>query len=201
MKLPERRVKIVLQGYLKDLLPGEIFLTGSTVWEILNGLMKQTKAFNVLPGEDRHVVHVLGFPSKESLMEPIGKDLKELILVPDFSGGKSGFFQVAIGAMLIAVAVFAPFAAAALPFGISGTIDSALTSMGLSLVLGGVISLLSPAPKLDTTTTAADPEASKYLGAGENTVAIGTRIPILIGRHKISGHYLSFDVDAKDVAV
>jgi hypothetical protein len=63
------------------------------------------------------------------------------------------------------------------------------------MVLGGIVQMLTPVPETDST------EGSMYLGAGVNTVRIGTRIPILYGTRKVGGHYLSFDVDAKDIAL
>ena len=53
---------------------------------------------------------------------------------------------------------------------------------------------------MDTKPAAQDPEASRYLGAPQNTTKAGTRIPLLYGEHQAYGHYLSFDIDAKDVA-
>jgi predicted phage tail protein len=185
----ENKVKIILHGYLKQLHPGELILSGRTVAEIINGMCKTTKAFNVGPTEEKHVISVLGFEKKESLYEPIDPELKELHMVPAMVGGKSGgFIKIVIGAVLIA-ASFIPGLNFLLP-------------IGISMVLGGVLELLTPQPRADTFGNGeADPEASKYLGATQNTVKIGTRIPLLYGEMKAYGHYLSFDVDAKDIAV
>lgn len=202
--LYERKVKIVLHGYFKELYPDEINLSGSTVAEVINGLCRQTKAFNVNPGDDRHCFRILGFDSKESLYEPIPANTNELHIVPQFCGGKSGgFFRIVIGVVLIGVSLAfggAGFLAAPM-FGT--TLGSMLFNFGVSLVLGGLLEILSPAPKIDRAGVngVSDPEASKYLGATQNTVRIGTRIPILYGEHIAYGHYLSFDVDSKDVAV
>jgi predicted phage tail protein len=79
------------------------------------------------------------------------------------------------------------------------TAQSLIFGVGSSLLLGGVLQLLSPAPMRDT--PAGDPEASRYLGPPANTVAIGTRIPIGYGTFKLAGHFLSFDIRATDVAL
>lgn len=202
----QRKVKIVLHGYLKDLYPEDLELSGYSVAEIINGMCKQTKAFNPLPGQERHCISVVGFTDRDKLYAPIPHDQKELHLVPEMSGGKSGgFFRIIVGVVLIAAAFYLGGAALAGPtlFG-STTIASMLFNFGLSLVLGGLLELISPAPKIDragVTGTATDPEASKYLGASQNTVRIGTRIPLLYGEHQAFGHYISFDVDAVDVAL
>jgi predicted phage tail protein len=106
-----------------------------------------------------------------------------------------------VGVVLIGVAFYLGGAALAGPtlFGTT-TVSSLMFNFGLSLVMGGLLEMLSPAPKMDSSGNAAsDPEASKYLGATQNTVKIGTRIPLLYGRHIAYGHYISFDVDAFDV--
>lgn len=196
----ERKVRVVLHGYLKNLYEKDIFLSGYSASEIINGMSKMTKAFNPQPGQERHQISVVGFESKESLFEPLPADIEELHLVPAMTGGKKGgFFQIVIGAVLIAASIYiggpATLSAAFEMTGVAGF----LFNLGISMLLGGLLAMLSPTPKADSFGNAADPEASKYLGANQNTVRIGTRIPIIYGMMKAFGHYLSFDVDAKDV--
>lgn len=200
----EKRVKIVLHGHLKDLYPEELYLTGHSVSEVINGMCKATDAFNPRPGTGRHAISVVGFDTVESLSEPLPADIEELHLVPTMSGGKKGgFFQIVLGVVLIAAAVWTGGATlAGFQLGIAGGSLGLLGSAGLSMVLGGLMSFLSPTPKADSySNDVADPEASKYLGATANTTKIGTRIPIPYGRNKLFGHYISFDVDSKDVAI
>ncbi len=198
----EKKVKVVLHGYLKDLYNGPLVFTGFSASEIINGLCKATKAFNPKPGVERHEMSVVGFPTKESLFEPLPADIEELHLVPSMTGGKSGgFFRIVIGVVLIASAVLTGGTSLA-ALTATGTVAGTLFSLGVSLVLGGLLEMLSPMPKTDSFgNSVADPEASKYLGATGNTVKIGTRIPLLYGEILAFGHYLSFNVDAKDVAV
>lgn len=200
----EKRVKVVLHGYLKKLYPKELFLSGHNVSEIINGMCKMTKAFNPAPNKPRHLISVVGFHTKESLLEPIASDLEEIHLTPAFHGGKKGgFFQIVVGVVLIAAAFWTGGATLGVlgQLGIAGSSLGLLGSIGLSMLLGGLLAMLSPQPKISNNGSEADPEASKYLGATENTVKIGTRIPFIYGRVKHGGHYISFDVDAKDVAV
>lgn len=195
----EKRVKVVLHGYLKKLYDGELNLTGFSVAEIINGMCKSTKAFNVGRAEDKHLIKVVGYESYDSLFEPLGADVTELHLVPEMCGGKGGgFLQVALGAVFIA-ASFVPGLNVAIWAGAAATWSGVLFSLGLSLALGGLLQLISPSPKA-TGTGDKDPEASKYLGANQNTTKIGTRIPLLYGKVLAYGQYLSFNVDAKDVA-
>jgi len=203
----ERKVKIVLHGYLKDLYPDQIELSGHSVAEVINGFCRQTKAFNVAAGEEKHCMHVVGFDTEDSLYLPIPSNVDTLHLVPAMIGGKKGgFFKIVVGAVIIAAAIWSggtAFGAMTL-FAGGSTISSMLFSFGVSLVLGGLLEMISPTPKIDKggfTQSGTDPEASKYLGANQNTVKIGTRIPLLYGKHIAYGHYVSFDVDAVDVSV
>lgn len=192
-------IKIILHGYLKDLCPMELSFSGRTVAEIINGLCKQTKAFNVPYDKMKHIIKIMGFETEASLYAELPPDLTELHLVPHLGGGKSGgFIQIVLGAVLIA----ASFIPGLQPIGFAGfSLATSMMSLGLSFVIGGLIALISPAPKMDGSGNVTDPDGSKYLGASQNTTAIGTRIPLLYGRCKGFGQYLSFDVDAVDVAL
>lgn len=196
-------IRIILHGYLKKLYPHEIRLSGSSVAEIINGLCKQTKAFEADPVNGRHILRVLGFDSEDALRGAIDPSIEELHLVPDFSGGKGGVFQVAVGVVLVAAAVISGPAGWA-GIGIAGTTLGAIaTGIGISLIMGGLLAMLSPAPQLGLSSEGnqSDPEASRYFGSNGNTVAAGTRIPLPYGEHMVYGQFLSFNVTAADVAV
>lgn len=197
----EKTVRVVLHGYLKDLYKDEIVLSGHSAAEVLNGMCKMTSAFNPEPLKDRHLVAISGFTTKEEIYGPLPADIKELHISPAMTGGKKGgFFLIVVGVIAIAAAVWT--GGASLSIFSAGGLTGFLANTGLSLLLGGVIAMLSPQPKISSSgSDIADPEASKYLGASQNTVKIGTRIPIMYGKNKAYGHYISFNVDAKDVVV
>lgn len=186
-------------GHLRDLLPDPIRMSGHTVQEIIEGLCLQTKVLHPKPGQRKHEIRVVGFDTVESLIVPIPDDVTEIHLVPALYGGKSGgFVKIALGAVLIGAsfAMTGPI----LPSLYGGISASAVFWGGVTMALGGLLEILSPAPKMDTKPAAQDPEASRYLGAPQNTTKAGTRVPLLYGEHQAFGHYLSFDIDAKDVA-
>lgn len=196
----EKRIKIVLHGRLKKLYPHDLYMSGRTVAEILNGINRQIKELRPIIGDERHFVTVIGYESVEALNSPIKNGVTSIDIMPVMAGNKGGFLQILVGVALIAVSFWNP---AFLGLAATGMWSTAtLFSFGLSMALGGLIQMLSPAPKIDQTgNTVSDPEASKYLGADQNTVKIGTRVPLPYGRNKIYGHYLSFNIDAKDVAI
>lgn len=177
--------KVVLHGYLADFHSGPIEVTGSTAAEIVEGLTRQLPGFQPHPIHGRHRIKVVGCEAREDLYRPIEGD--EIHIIPQLNGAKAegSMIQIALGAVLIGVG----FALGPLtPWG-----SMAIKAGALSL-LGGISQLLAPAPTADSQ------DKSRYLGVPKNTVQIGTRIPILYGRMRVYGHYLSFDINARDLS-
>lgn len=178
--------KVRLRGPFKKFYDGEIEVEGETLHEIIYAVTSQIDGFK--PNhKGRKIMTVPGYESSVDLFRKLRDDEVEFDFVPYFggSGGGNGIFQVIIGAVLI-VASFIP----GLQF---------LAPLGVSMLLGGLLSLLSPTPELDLDNT--EVERSKYLPSTQNTTTIGTRIPIIYGKVKTGGHYLSFDVDAVERGV
>lgn len=191
-------IRVVLHGSLKDLWPHEIPpLDVSSAAEAIKALTVQLPVFRRKLGQELHRIAAVGFDTLEALFMPT--DAKELHLVPQFAGGKrGGFFQILIGSALIALAIWNPAGALAATAIANVTLQSMMFSIGAALLLGGVSQLLMPQPAREGTSNE-NVEGSKYLGSPGNTVAIGTRIPILFGTFKAFGHFVAFDIDAKDV--
>ena len=70
-----------------------------------------------------------------------------------------------------------------------------LANMGASMVLGGLIASMNRAPKADPIS---GDKRSRFISGSKNTVDAGTPIPLIYGKMKVGGHYLSFDIDAED---
>lgn len=181
------RRRIHLHGSLKKLHEGPIEVVAETVAEAIKFVTTQLPAFapNAVDGYKR--IKVAGFETFDSLFAPT--DVEDIHLFPQLNGGKQGgFIQILIGAALIA-ASFIP----GLQF-----IAPLLLKVGIMLVLGGILQMFNQ-PKRDNTD--AEQRKSHYLGSPRNTVDIGTRIPILCGRRRVGGHYLSFNISAVDVGL
>lgn len=178
-------IKVVLHGHFKKICPVDYTFHVKTPAEALKALSKQVKGFRPVPGQEPVLGKVIGFEDGDALFMPTDK--REIHLVPAFVGG-GGFVKIIIGAIFIVVGAY--------------TGQGWLVSIGIGLALGGVMELLSPAPKpfeFNNGQQTGDPPGSKYLGAPGNTVAIGTRIPLLVGTHIASGQFLSFNIEATDV--
>ena len=192
-------MRVILHGFEIS----EIKMSGNNVLEIINGIAKQTELFKTHKLNEKMCIRVLGYDTKDKLNEPL-IGVEELHIVPDFSGGKGGFFKVVLGAVLIGLAMWNPGAmlsATKLVASGATTLQTLTMSIGVSLVLGGVLEMLSPAPTLKSQDSQGDPESSRYFPAEGNTVKIGTRIPLLYGSHRVYGHYLSFNVDTSDISI
>lgn len=178
---------------------GRYNVVADTIAEAITAVTRQIKTLQPVLGRPRQSFQIVDCDQFSEMTKP--SDMQEIHLVPSFTGGKGngGFIQIVLGAVLIA-ASFIPGLNVALVGSV--TLSGMLFSMGMSLALGGVLAMMSPAPKRDSTLDTGfvgDPEQSKYLGSPKNTVAIGTRIPVGYGRHRVSGHFISFDIQAKDV--
>lgn len=180
------------EGYLKDLYPDGITLEASSPAEAILGL--QTYPGFRESDEVRHHVELPKFQSRDSIYSPTDED--EILVVPvaEGAGGKKGgFFQIILGVFLIVAAAVLMVATGGLatPLGIG------MEMAGASLILGGVLQLLMPTPKAQS--VASEDDRSKYIPANKNTVKTGTPIPLLYGRRKVFGHFLSFDIDSSGI--
>ncbi len=185
---------IVLHGYLKRLYPHPIEVVADTIADAVS-FLKLIPELTPKMGT-KHSVQIAGCDSREALYAKT--DQHEIHVVPFIGGSKrGGIFQIVIGVALIALAVWNPaflFAEGALMAGMAGSVGL----MGASMLLGGLLSVFSPAPRIDTGGGETN-ESARYLSAVQNTVKAGTRIPIIYGRDKAAGHFLSFNVDAVEV--
>ena len=205
------RKLIIFHGPLKKLLPEPFEVDANSPLEAMRGLIAQHPHLQrVMNFEDRPLVQIVGFEARQSLTAVT--DVQEFHVVPAMmgAGGNGGFAKIVIGAIIVAAAVVSFGGGALAAYGLSAGFaatnaslaGSLMISLGSALIFGGLLSFLSPAPPRDTgQSAAADPEASKYLGAGQNTVRIGTRIAMGYGEDRVYGHFLSFDIKAVDVAV
>lgn len=181
--------RIHLHGSLKSIHQEPIEVHAASVAEAIKAVSRQLPEFggNAVTGPRR--IKVVGFETIEDLIEP--STTQDLHIFPQLNGGKNGgFFQVLIGAVLIAASFLLPGSMAAFA--------PILLKVGIMMVAGGLLQMMN-APKRDNKDSVE--KKSHYLGAPKNTVEIGTRIPILCGRDKVGGHYLSFNIDAVDTGV
>ena len=172
-----RRVHLI--GPFKAYHDGPIEVEAATVWDAVEAVTSQIRGFAPDPVRGRQRIMLPGFPTIESMKAP--SDVEDIYIMPAILFGKNGgLVQTIIGVALIVASFVVPA-----PF------NQVLFSAGLSLTIGGLMQMLTPQPKNT-------PENhSKYIAVNQNTVAIGTTIPLLYGRSRIGGQILSLQVVAK----
>lgn len=177
---------IILHGFLKDLHPGPIEVHADTPAEAITAL-QQLPGFSFDTPPD---VRIDGIECRDALFLPTS--MTELHVFPALcgAGGNGGFFQILLGAVMVVVGALLWWTGPA-----GGSLATAGISMMLGggmMMLGGIIQLLAPQPSFSSSTS----KSSLILPSNQNTVKVGTRMPLIFGRHKFFGHYLSFNVDA-----
>ena len=169
----------------------------------------------MLPGFEREFVTAqdrgvkyAAFYSKKNLSEKAiyepheGADIR---IAPVISGSKSGAFTFLLGAALFFVAPYlAPMignVAGALGFdaiGVMLSANSALVGIGASMMLGGVIQMISPQQKGLATSDGPDNGASYNMNGTVNTTAQGGCVPLLYGECWTGSANISGAIVAED---
>ncbi|WP_338510827.1 hypothetical protein [Erwinia aphidicola] len=68
----------------------------------------------------------------------------------------------------------------------------ALTGLGLSMALGGVVQMLTPQPSYNIGASSSTDNKPNYaFGSPVNTVAMGYPVPVLYGQREIGGAIIS----------
>ncbi len=98
--------------------------------------------------------------------------------------GASGAVKIVVGAVMIA-ASFIP-----------GPWSPYLFQIGVALVLGGVVELLSPRPKKDDKSQL----TSFYFDGPANTEQQGSPVPLIYGRMLVGSHPISASISVDEIA-
>ncbi|OCG77398.1 phage tail protein [Gilliamella sp. Nev6-6] len=129
---------------------------------------------------------------------------KNYMIMPVSQGAKSGgLLQVIIGAVALVAAFFtagatlAEWGTALTASTISAT--SILTGVGISMMLGGVVNLLTPQPKFNAGGSSSTENKPNYgFGAPVNTNAVGYPVPALLGEREIGGAVINAGIYSED---
>lgn len=183
--------RVHLHGPYAAFHDGPIEVFAATVWEAVEAVTRQLRGF--APDHNgRKKIQVVGFPTIE-LLKRFDTWTHDIHITPPLMFGKDmGFIQTIIGTALVVASFFVPGGPAS-PWG------AAMMMTGIGMMVGGVMQMLSPQPQLNAGNEAQ--ERSKYLPSSQNTVAIGTPIPLLYGTFRCGGHILSLNIDSTDVGI
>jgi predicted phage tail protein len=177
---------IKLHGIFAEDFGPEHRIEANTIAEAIEGLTRQLPFYTDRPLEQRPVCKVAGIDDPKELFVPT--EQKEIHLVPAMIGG-GGVGRILVGAAIIATALIIGPAALGVWF-------ATMITVGATIVLSGAMQIFMKAPTIKGNK---DPEQSKYMNLGNNSVAIGTPIAIQYGRGPASGHLLAVNVDAAEI--
>ncbi|MBL5821774.1 tail assembly protein [Serratia marcescens] len=135
--------------------------------------------------------------SEDQLAMTKGSD--NIRIVPVIIGSKrGGMFQTILGAAIIAAAVYFSGGTAAAAFSSAGVLNGGLAMIGASMMLGGVIQMLSPQPGGLSVSQDADNKPSYAFGGPVNSTAQGNPVGVLYGSREIGGAIISAGIYAED---
>lgn len=180
------RRRVHLLGPFARFHDGPIEVEAHTVWDAVEAVTSQVKGFLPDPIRGRRKIQVPGYETVEKLKGR--SDDVDIYIMPALTFAKEGgIIQTIIGAALIVVGLLVPPLAAF------------LIPAGIAMVAGGLLQMLTPQPQLNGANE--DVVRSKYLPSTQNTVRIGTPIPLLYGRFRVGGHILSLNIDSRDTGL
>lgn len=134
--------------------------------------------------------------TQDGLHDPVGND--EIRIAPIIEGSKrGGVLNTIIGVVLIVVGVIIT----GLSFGWAAPVGGALVNLGIGMVIGGVVQMLSPQPKGLGAKDDPDNQPSYSMNGAVNTAAQGNPVSLLYGGPLIVGCALiSGGVYAEDLS-
>lgn len=129
---------------------------------------------------------------KEQLKFPVGKG-QDIRIAPFVLGHKNGgWVNIILGVVLIVVGVVMNIYAPG-----SGAF---LIKMGVGLIVGGIVQLLTPVPKGMSSKDRPENMPSYAFNGPINTQAQGNPVPVLYGRMKVGSAVISAGINAVDQA-
>lgn len=185
------RRRVHLLGPYAQFHEGPIEVEARTVWDAVEAVTSQIKGFLPDIHTGRKKISVPGYDTIEKLRGP--SDDEDIYIMPAMTFGKEGgVIETILGVTLVVVSFFLGGPQISM-------LAMTLFSAGMLLSTGGLMQMLTPQPQLNTGNE--DRVRSKYLPSTQNTVKIGTPIPILYGRYRVGGHILSLNIDARDTGL
>jgi predicted phage tail protein len=167
--------------------------------EAIRALMSQYKGFqkHLIDSKDKGIGYAIFYGKqnldKDQLFAPCGDD--DIRIAPAIIGGKSPWIRIIIGVILIVVVSFWDYT------GTTQTmIANAMFATGVSLVLGGVTQLLTPAPKGMSAKDNPMNQPSYNFNGPVNTQAQGHPVAVLYGELIVGSAVLSAGISAVDQA-
>jgi len=193
--MTERLTRVQLSGTLGKKFGREHMLAVHSPAQAIRALCVLVPGFEreLMSSKDRGIAYAVFRDSvnigESELCNPLGRE--KIRVAPILQASKSGgFFQTILGAAIVAVgAVGDVFTDGA---------TSPLIGIGLSMMAGGVMQMLSPQQRGLATQDGADNSASYNFNGAVNTQAQGNPVPLLYGRALVGSAVASAGIYAQD---
>lgn len=200
--MSEIMTKIELSGVLGKTFGKVHYRLISTTHEATRALAATVKGFEqfMISSKRRGLTYAVFRGKKNIGFDDLGFPVTgEVIrIVPVVMGSKkAGLLQTILGAVLITAAVLMGPGGIAAAFSAGGYTGFAAVT-GASLVLGGVIQMLSPQPTGLARSESAENKASYAFGSVTNTTAQGYPVPLGYGKRRIGGAIISAGIYVED---
>lgn len=204
--MKERLVKVKLSGYLAKQFGKSFNFYVSKPAEAIKAMCMQVEGFEqALRDASSKGFKFAVFNGKENIGE---KDFwfgvkDTLRIVPVLEGSKNGgFTQILLGAAIIAIGFLTGGIGFSLAAGLTttGVAGSLALSIGVGLIMGGVVQMLTPQPKGLSDSSSVDNKPSYAFGGPVNTVAQGNPVAIFYGEREVGGAVISAGMYSQDLA-
>lgn len=197
--MSERVTTIRLYGKLGAKFGRVHRLAVSSAAEAVHALSMQLVGFEayLTQSKDRNEGYAV-FYGKENLAEdqlqnPHG--MRDIRIAPVVIGAKnSGWLNIVLGIVLVVAGIFVTD----MSFGSAGVLGAAMVNMGVALIVGGVVQLLTPAPRGKAAKDRAENQASYTFNGPVNTQAQGNPVPVLYGELIVGSAVLSAGISVQD---
>lgn len=213
--------EIKLHGSLKDLYSGQIILDCKTTAEMIRGLSAQIKGFDkalregyfrIVRGDN---IDTDQFDVDETLVNfRLGRH-KVVHIIPVPAGAKKGGFgkivlgialvglSFAVGPATLAGFAGAPGAAAGVAtageLSVASAVLSGASSLGFSMILGGISQMLTPQVKNNYQTGSVDERASFLFDGATNVSEQGGPINLCYGQFLVGSTIIAAGLDVEKI--
>lgn len=151
----------------------------------------------ILESKDRGLTYAI-FEGRNNLSKddlPLLANGNDIRIAPVIIGSKkAGIFQTILGAVLVVVGAVMAYMSG----GVASPLAAGMMMSGASMMLGGVIQMLSPMQGGLASRQDPDNKPSYAFGGPVNTIAQGNPVPILYGKRRIGGAIISAGIYAED---
>ena len=194
---------VILNGQLGKLFGRRHQLDVSTAAEAVRALVAN------FPDIERHLIQTEGVGYRVKLHDEHLTDIEQLhhpvggsriTITPVIAGAGDGLGSILMGAALIA-ASFIPGLNVAIWSGFAATYASVAFSVGVSLLLGGVVQMLAPMPKPGSPAERPENMPSYSFNGPVNTTAQGHPVPVGYGRMIVGGAVISGGLSTEEIPI